>query len=178
MPRSLLWFSSCFILHSPVPSLLIFFSFLSLPLSLPPRLPSFLNKGQKLQVAESGPRGKSDANWLLFLRTLPCIKVLTICSEELGSAATCQALKRCPIHCRNGKVEQVTDLFPTNPFGLLLENGHCEPQVRGEWEQQGAVRAHQASVRGSFKIIMKDYRQKNINLLPPGWVNRPVKSSF
>lgn len=43
-------------------------------------------------------------------------------SGELGSAATCQARKY-PVRCRRGKVEQVTDLYPSNSFELLLENG-------------------------------------------------------
>lgn len=71
-------------------------------------------------------------------------KSCTIGSEELGSAATCQALKRCPIHCRNGKVEQVTDLLPPNSFGLLLKNRHImNPKSGGNGssrEQSGSIK--------------------------------------
>lgn len=124
-------------------------------------------------MAESGPRGgKSDANWLFFLRTLPCIKVLYDRLWGAGLSSNLSGFEKVPHTLQKWQSGTSHGLISYQFIWITIgKQGHYEPQVRGEWEQQGAVRVHQASVTWSFKIIMKDSRQKNINLLPPGWVN-------
>lgn len=130
-------------------------------------------------MAESGPHEeKSDANWLLFLRTLPCIKVLHYRLWGVGLSSNLSGFEKVPHTLQKWQSGTSHGLISSQFIWITIEKqGHYEPQVRGEWEQQGAVRVHQASVTWSSKIIMKDFRQKNINLLPPSWVN-PLSNHF